>query len=534
MATTAPPRRDTLWRVPEIRDYRAPGWFERLPAWAGTGGVLVFFVAVSAFIRLHYLNGELWSEEASTVGIAAQRITDIPGVLWHGGGVPLYYFILHFWIDAFGASEISVHALSALAGLLTIPVGMWLAWSLFGRRAGYLAAGLFAFNGFLTQFAEEARPYELMVLLGLLATGSFVHVFAYRRRRGWLALLTISLALLAYTDYWGFFFWAGAAIALVPLWLRSPDRPAVSRDALIAFGVAALAFVPWIPTLIHQVSVSTSPWHYVPVPGANMPRRLFGTDRVVATLAIGVVAGLAPMVLGRPRRRDPAAPAALALILLPLSGILLGLLAWLAVPDWAYRLFAPMVAPAMLLCALACARANVLGLAMVAVSCAFLANPASFIPTYKSDVKDIAGELAPRLHPGDTVLMAQPEQTPLAWYYLPSGLRYYTILGPDPHPAYMNWDDAMARLQRANPSSVASGVVAAMRPGQQLLFIRPLTEGAVNWSEPWAKLVRRRAAQLGAALAGDPQLTRVSNTFAPHYYRGSIYLPSSALLYVRR
>ncbi len=533
MATTAPSeRRDSVLRIPAIRDYQAPAWFDRLPRGVGTAGVLLFFVAVSAFIRVHYLDGGLWAEEAATVGVATHSLTQIPGILWQGGGAPLYFWLLHVWMDAFGTSEISVHAMSVLVGLLTIPVSCWLAWGLWGRRAGYLAAALFAFSGFLTQFAEEARPYELMVLLGLLAAGAFVHVFVYRRRRGYLPLFTVSLILLAYTDYWGFFFWVGSAVALAYLVRRSEDRRAVLRDAAIAFGIATVAFLPWLPTLIHQIANSTSPWQYVPLPGANMPRKLLGTDRVVAVMAFAWVAGLAPLAT-RSLRRSPEARSALALLVLLVSGLALALLAKIVVPDWDYRLFAPLVAPLLLLCALASARANLLGLLLVTLSCAFLANPASFIP-YKSDVKDIAGELSSSLSRGDVVLSAQPEQTPLAWYYLPGGLRYATALGPDPHPSYMNWDDALGRLQRSDPRHVAAQVVSSLRPGQHMLLIRPLTEGVSNWSEPWAVLVRRRAAQLSAAIAADPQLTLTASPYAPHYYHGSIYLPSSALLYVKR
>lgn len=533
MATTAPERPDSLWRIPEIIDYRAPGWFERLPRRVATGGVLLFFIAVSAFIRLHYLDGELWAEEGATVGVATHSLTQIPGILWHGGGAPLYFWLLHLWMDAFGNSEIAVHAMSVLAGLLTIPVAAWLTWGLWGRRAAYLAAALFAFNGFLTQFAEEARPYELMGLLGLLAAGSFLHVFVYRHRRGYLPLFTVSLALLAWTDYWGFFFWAGAALALAVLWRRAEDRRGILRDALIAYGIATVVFLPWLPTLIHQIATSTSPWHYVPLPGANMPRKLLGTDRVVAVLAFAWLVGLSPL-LTRPLRRTPEASAALALLVMSLSALLLALLALLVMPDWDYRLFAPLVAPVLLLTALASARSNILGLIMVALSCAFLANPASFIPHYKSDVKDIAGELYPYLRTDDTVLVTQPDQTPLAWYYLPGGLRFETALGRDPHPSWMNWDDALGRLQRSNPRQVVDQIVSSMSPGQHLLVIRPLTEGVDNWSEQWAILVRRRAAQLGEAVASDPQLARLGSVYAPHYYHGSIYLPSSALLYVKR
>ena len=534
MATLDPPRDPpSILGVPPIRDYGTPTRFARLPSRAQTAGVVLVLVGLAAFIRLHYLTGQLWSDEANTVGIASHSLTAIPGLLWHGGGAPLYFFLLHIWTAAFGASEASAHALSVLIGVASVPVAVWLAWSLFGRRAGYLAGGLFAFNGFITQYAEEARPYELMALLGLLATGAFLHVFVYRRRRGWLALLAASLALMLYTDPWGIFFWAGALLALVPVCSTSADRRGLLRDALIVFGAAAIAFVPWIPTLVHQAGSATAPWHYMPLPGANVPRKLLGSDRVDAALAVAVAAGIVPFLAARRRRTSEAAVAA-ALIALPLGALVIARLVGFAVPTWTVRYMAPVVAPLLLLAAMASARTGLLGLAVVVVTCAFLANPASFIPTYKSDMRDVAGEVAPYLRPGDVVLVAQPEQTPLAWYYLPRGLRYETPFGPDTHPSWMNWDSAMSRIRRSAPRALVAGLVAHLSPGQHLLLVRPLTEGASNWSQPWTVLVRRRSAELSAAVASDPGLAAVPGAFAPHYYRGSCCLASSALLYVRR
>ena len=534
MATLDPPRTpSSILDVPPISDYGTPERVARLPSWAQTGGVLLLLVGLSAFIRLHYLTGELWSDEANTVGIASHSLTAIPGLLWQGGGAPLYFFVLHLWTSLFGVTEASAHSLSVLIGVATVPVSMWLAWSLFGRRAGYLAAGLFAFNGFLTQYAEEARPYELMALLGLLASAAFLHVFVFGRRRGWLVLLGASLALMLYTDPWGIFFWAGAVVALIPVWATSSDRRGIVRDALLAFGSAELLFIPWIPTLIHQAGAATAPWHYVPLPGANVPRKLLGSDRVDAALALAVAVAVVPLLAaGRRRTREAASVA--ALIVVPVAALLIALLVDLAVPTWTVRYMAPVVAPLLLLCAFACARTGWLGLVVVVVTCAFLANPASFIPTYKSDMRDIAGETAPALHTGDMVLVTQPEQTALAWYYLPGGLRYATPFGADPHPGYMNWDAAMVRLRGVSPRVLVSRLVAGLSPGQHLLVVRPLTEGVDNWSQGWTALVRRRAAQLTAAVAASPQLVPVPGAFAPHYYRGSCCLSSSALLYVKR
>ena len=54
----------------------------------------------------------------------------------------------------------------------------------------------------------------------------------------------------------------------------------------------------------------------------------------------------------------------------------------------------------------------------------------SYTPQYKSDMRDVGGEMAPLLHQGDLVVVGQPEQTPLADYYLPAGLRFADDAGP--------------------------------------------------------------------------------------------------------
>jgi hypothetical protein len=179
-----------------------------------------------------------------------------------------------------------------------------------------------------------------------------------------------------------------------------------------------------------------------------------------------------------------------------------------------------------------CARARLLGIVAVAISCAFLANPYAVAPKWKSDMRYVAGTMGPLLHKGDTVVVGQPEQTTLAWYYLPGGLRYAnTARGPIRDPTYMNWVDALDAVKQTSPVPTASRIVAGLRPGQQLLFVRPLTEGAQNWEAPWTLLVRRRSAQWGALLQSDPSLKRVPGAWAPHNYRGSCCVADSAVLF---
>jgi hypothetical protein len=144
-------------------------------------------------------------------------------------------------------------------------------------------------------------------------------------------------------------------------------------------------------------------------------------------------------------------------------------------------------------------------------------------------MKDISGEMTPLMHQGDLVIVSQPEQVPLAWYYMPNGMRYANTLGAVSDPRAFNWVYALRRLRADKAVPTLQPLLASLRPGQQVLFVRPLTEGAQNWQADWTRLVRRRSAQWGGLLANDPHL--VPEASAPHNYRGVCCVGDSAVLY---
>ncbi|MGI8428759.1 MAG: glycosyltransferase family 39 protein [Solirubrobacteraceae bacterium] len=524
MATLAAPRRV----LPDV-DVRAPGWLERVPAWASTGGALLVLMAVSAFMRTRYISGQFWMDEGLTVGISSHSLAAIPGVLRHDGSPPLFYLLLHVWMSVFGSGESATHALSLVFGLASIPVAMWAGWSLFGRRAGLMAAVLFAFSSFLTEYSQETRMYALMGLLGLLATAGFIHGFVYRRRR-YLVLFAVCQALMLYTHAWGIFFGIGAAVALIPVYRASEDRRGLLRDGVLAFVGAGILFLPWLPNFIYQATHTAAPWDSSPRFGApvQLSRDLLGGDRVAVALLISAVIGL--VELGRRAARGTRDATALwALIALPAVTLAVAWLASQITPAWVSRYFAPILGAILLLAAFGLSRARIVGVVALVASVVFLANPSSFAPAYKSDMRDIGGEMAPLLHQNDLVVVAQPEQVPLSWYYLPGGLRFANTTGSVADPRFMNWIDALKRLQDANPRTTLTPLIASLKPGQQLLFVRPMTEGAQGWQASWTELVRRRSAQWGALLSSDSHLKVVA--WAPHNYRGACCVGDSAVLY---
>ncbi len=532
--TTAPPKSplSSLLEVPEIAEVHAPRAFNRLPVRVGAGAVLVALLAISAVLRTRTLSGQLWFQEAGAIGLAQQPLGSLLHAVRLAGASPLYYLLLHAWIGAFGTTVSTTHALSLAISLATIPLAMWIGWAIDGRRAGFFAAILFAFSSYLTRYAQEAAPFALMVALSLLATGALVLAFA-RRRRAFLWLFGASLALMLYTQGSAIFFWFGAAVAIHLIGRSSPasERRAIARDALLCFGAASIAYLPWLPSTIQEIGHSTAVWRYTPLLGATIPSQLLGSERVDVTLLTAVVVAAAPLA-ARDRRGSESARTLWALLAIPAAAFLVARIVGSFIPIWAARYLGPVVPPLLLLGAFTCARARVVGVAAILFCIAFLANPASFAPSHKSDMADIAAEMAPLLHPGDLVVVGQPEQAPLAAYYLPAGLSWETTLGRDTHPAWMNWDGALSRLRSTSPQATLAPLVASLRPGQQLLYVRPLTEGERNWDEPWTQLVRLRSAQWGGILAGDvARGTLVQVARAPHDYQSACCIASSAVLY---
>jgi 4-amino-4-deoxy-L-arabinose transferase-like glycosyltransferase len=494
------------------------------------GAALVALIALSIYVRTRAISGSFWMDEGLSVGIASNPLTDIPHVLRQDGSPPLYYLLLHLWMSFAGRDETAVHWLSLIFSLLTIPAAMWAGWSLWNKRAGLLGAALCALNPFLTAYGEEARMYSLMALLALLASACYVHAFVYRRR-AFVPAFALLQTLMLYTHGWGIFFGIGAAVALVPIWRASDDRRKLLTDAAAAFGAAAVLYLPWVPTLLYQAAHTAAPWDNKPRFGApiQISRGLMGGDRASVALALAGGFGVAMLLRERRAQGDGTRLSIFALILIPVVTLAVAWILSQFSPAWVTRYFAAVLGPLLLLLALGMARARWLGIAALAFVTIFWINPTSYVDGYKSDVRDIGAQVDAQLKPGDLVLVGQPEQTPLVWYYMPAGLRFASTAGAMPDPRHMNWVDALDRLRAAQPQAVLGPLLANLRPGQKVLFVRPLTEGIVNWKAPWTKLVRRRSAQWGAILAGDTSLRKL--TVAPVFYRGASTVGNSAVLY---
>ena len=161
-----------------------------------------------------------------------------------------------------------------------------------------------------------------------------------------------------------------------------------------------MLFLPWLPNFIYQATHTAAPWDSSPRFGApvQLARDLLGGDRVAIPLLITAVIGFSSLV-AKAKRRTREATLLWALIALPVATLALAWIASQITPAWVSRYFAPTLAAILLLAAWGMARAGIVGAVILVVTVILLANPASFTPKYKSDMRDVAGEMAPLLHP---------------------------------------------------------------------------------------------------------------------------------------
>ena len=260
--------------------------------------------------------------------------------------------------------------------------------------------------------------YSLMLVLSLLATAAFLHVFAFGRRK-YLPLFSVLLALMLYTHNWGLFVAAGLGLRARAVLVRlgGPAR-ASAKDALIGFGVRGAA----LPALAADAA-PPGPAHRRALAQLAQLRRADPDHQVAARrrhadgrARAGGGSGLAAVIARRVEDKERTAVIAGAVMVLATLAV-----AWLVSqvsPAWTTRYLGVLLGPMLLVAALGLSRAGALGLVALVIILGIWAIPRSYGLENKSNASDLRKAVAADLNKGDLVVSMQPEQGPLLAYHL--------------------------------------------------------------------------------------------------------------------
>ena len=245
---------------------------EREPAGRGpTRWQVAAVAAVVLGVALRFVSrSHLWLDEALSVSIAELPLGSIPEALRHDGAPPLYYLLLHGWMDLFGTTPVAVRALSGIFAVATFPL-VWVAGNrVGGRKVATAAVLLLAASPFAARYATEARMYSLVVVLALagwLALDDLLDRFSWPRA----VVLGLATGLLLLSHYWAFYLLAVALVVVGRRAWRGPN-PGQARRALLAMAAGSTLFLPWLPSFVFQMRNTGTPWA-----GGPTPRAVFDT-----------------------------------------------------------------------------------------------------------------------------------------------------------------------------------------------------------------------------------------------------------------
>ncbi len=459
--------------------------------WFDLAGLCV--LGVAAVVLRFWTRSPMWLDEALTVNIASQPLHQIPQALRHDGHPPLYYLLLHGWMNLVGTSNAAIRSLAGIFGLLTVPA-IWLV----GRRVGgrtvaWCAAVVIAVMPFAIRYSTENRMYSLIMLLALLAW-LCADAALRRPRPAPLVGLALCTGALLWSQYWAM--WLGVAAAAIVIFRLVRARRAGERDraraaawVLGALVVGALTFLPWVPTLLYQQAHTGTPWASRSMPPTVIVTTVqaFGgavnaTDEVggwyftvlivLGLFGLGITSGRIELDLRTRPHSRPLAWLAGSTIALGVGTMLLTNTAFQPRYNAVWLPFALVIAGI----GIAVLRGPLLQrAALVLVVVASAPGCYQNVTMARTQAAEAAAAIVTDGRPGDVVAVCPDQLGPALDRLLPAGFdvgSYPTFSDP----AIVDWSDYVARTNARSPSQFAADLLARAGSDRRIFVV---------WSESY-------------------------------------------------
>ena len=469
----------------------------------------------------------LWLDEAQTAAIVDLDLGDMFDALREDGHPPAYYVLLKVWSGVFGTTDAALRSLSAVLSLVALALIGHLARRRLGFDGGVIALALAACSPFAVRYATEVRMYSLVMVLAAAAwlcwELAFEPASSRARRLAATGGFGVCTGVLVLTHYWTVFPLATAALILVHRARNRDGRIAgPARGLLVAGAVGALAFVPWIPTFVHQMGHTGTPWAAAPNPGAALVTGFSdlagGRFRTTALALMIVLAGL--LVLGLAARAR--GPRELSIELTgvpetkPIAAFVIATLALamavIVVTDSAFASrYLAIVVPAVIVVAARGVQQFedvLIRSGVLIVACGLgLATSWAEVSDDRSQGQDAALAIAGDLGPGDVVVACPDQIGPATERYLTGTtvLAYPTLEPAD----RVDWTDYEDRNAAADPTTVADQIVERAGSGRVWLVWK---DGYRTFADQCERLLAALSDRIGSS---RPVLSPRPDVFEP-------------------
>lgn len=247
----------------------------------------IVLVLVNFVLRYLYLDwGDISGDEPFSVFVSQQEISEINHLLKGENNPPIHFYLLHYWINWFGISALSVRMPSLIFSALTVGLIYRIGLKYLNLRIAIFASLVFTLSNFQIYFAHEARVYSLFTLLTCVSFDLFLGLFKSPSKWKWIALLLVNVLLL-YAHFFGVFvlYVQGVAVLFIPEMRTKQFKP-----FLVVSLLSVMAYLPYL-SIIQSRFGATSKSNWVPFPElADLYNVLwvFTNAPVIAVSLIGI------------------------------------------------------------------------------------------------------------------------------------------------------------------------------------------------------------------------------------------------------
>lgn len=215
--------------------------------------LLLLFAILLVGLSLRIINYRmgLWYDEINTYLIAKQSFPFgiLQSLMERDYHVPFYYFILHFWMNLFGNSDLTLRLLSLIFSCLSLPIAYLIGKEISEPKLGLVILSLFSVSSGLIYYSQEVRFYSMLVFFATLSALFLVRIKNNPSKLNYAGLI-ISNLLIIYTYTVGFIF----VLIELMLFVGYLNSLKIKTKGFIQSSLIILILsIPLIPLLIYFV-----------------------------------------------------------------------------------------------------------------------------------------------------------------------------------------------------------------------------------------------------------------------------------------
>ncbi len=206
----------------------------------------VLFIVIAVALRIVFISSEaLWGDEVFTIRFAIPGVASIINQTYHDVHPPLYFLLMHGWVNIAGTSAAALRVPSLFFSLLALVLFYVLCRRL--KLSALLGTALFSLSLSGLVYAHEARMYTLILFLEIGAWLFLIDMLT--KNKGYVGYV-ICMTLLLYTHVFGLVILALTCAFVV---FSYPRSAFLEKKFVLTTLSPLLFFIPWMPAFAVQI-----------------------------------------------------------------------------------------------------------------------------------------------------------------------------------------------------------------------------------------------------------------------------------------